>query len=217
MNISDADATTLESEPTIVGDEEEWYCELSADDAELTGSQFVKVTGVDETFFDENDVVPGEATLLASGAMIDGDEMMIPDGSQVEIGEVITSNSTRRRLESTGEKTFLIVRVNAGDASPNANVNQIRAKTFNGNSLLQQYEDCSHGQFTVKPYQGYGITNGVTSVDISEKVLKSDGSANENSVLRNAAVAKLNAIFDGSVKAKVDHVMLCIPPGTGGW
>ena len=111
LNVSEADADAMAFENTseTVLSDDEWYCELAEEDAEITGSTFVKVTGIDETFFDDNDIMSGEATLIASGAMIDGDQMLIPDGADVEIGEVpqyTNSTGARRRLSSTGDKTW---------------------------------------------------------------------------------------------------------------
>ncbi|KAL3909499.1 MAG: hypothetical protein SGILL_008065, partial [Bacillariaceae sp.] len=216
LNVSSIDAIGFENTSETVVSDEGWYCELAEEDADITGSTFVKVTGIDENFFDE--IIPGEATLIASGAMIEGDEMLIPDGAEVEIGEVpiVSTNSTdgrRRRLSTTGDKTFLVVRVDQTNG-PNteATENKIRQETYLGNSLKKQYKDCSHDQFNVIPYIGNGITNGVTSVTVTA------GDTSKGSDIRNAAVAALKKKL-GNIDPKnvVDHVMICLPPGTGNW
>ena len=207
---SDANMTIIAASQEQEEEEESsWYCELQGEDAEILGYDFVSID-LDPSLLE--DVVSGETTLLAPNAIIDGGAIKIPDSSEIELGMVVPTEGkvdgddyrNRRRLK-TGERTVLIVRVQAADASTEADETALYNSVFKGAGLTSQYDACSHGKLQFKPYVKNGY-NGVTTVKVSEKVA---GVA--NSVIRNAVVAKL-----GNVKDDVDHVMVCIPPGTSG-
>ncbi|KAG7353359.1 gametolysin peptidase M11 [Nitzschia inconspicua] len=193
---------------------EEWYCELDEIDAQIIGEPFVRVQGLDESFFENESIVSGEFTLMAPNAWIEHGDMLFPDGLQGEQAEIepIGIDGGGRRLKS-GTKTVLAVRVEGSDTATKASEQTLYNEVFLGNSLKKMYADCSHGEFDLIPYKGNGIQNGVTTVRIPNQVA---GSA--NAVIRNAAVSALNERLGGPAQTKVDYVMLCLPPGTsGGW
>lgn len=189
----------------------EWYCELDEIDAQIIGETFVKVQGLDETFFEDDAVVSGEYTLMAPNAWIENGEMLIPSGGQggqAEIQPLGRDDGDRRRLKS-GTKTVLVVRIEAPDAVTTVNEQNLYNEVFLGNSLKDMYDKCSHGELTLVPYKGNGIEDGITSVSISENVVGTD-----NTIIRNAAVAALNAKLGLATQNEVDFVMMCIPPGS---
>jgi hypothetical protein len=207
---SDANRTIVDTAQEQQDEEESsWYCELQGEDAEMLGYDFVSVD-LDSSLLD--DVVSGETTLLAPNAIVEGGAIKIPDSSEIELGMAVPVEGkeskddyrNRRRLK-TGQRTVLVVRVNAADASTEVDATTLYNEVFTGVGLTTQYDACSHGKLKFVPYQKNGY-NGVTTVTISEKVAGVD-----NSVIRNAVVTKL-----GNVKDDVDHVMVCIPPGTSG-
>ena len=116
--------------------------------------------------------------------------------------------SPHRQLAVTeGTKTVLAVRIVGPDASTTATESQLRGDVFNGVSLAGQYAACSNGRLQMVAADGY--SDGVTTVTITENIV-----GNTNANVRTAAVNALG----GGKPSGVDHVMLCIPPGTsGGW
>lgn len=215
QNVSEADLASLnisESVIELIPDEEEWYCELDEVDAQILGEKFVKVQGLDESFFEDNTIVSGEYTLMAPNAWVENGEMMVPSGGQGGQAEIepLPRESGGRRLQS-GTKTVLVVRIEAPDAATSANEQTLYNEVFEGNSLTKMYEDCSHGELNLIPYNGSGVRNGVTTVFIPKSVTGVD-----NTVIRNAAVTALNNKLGGAAESKVDHVLMCIPPGTSG-
>lgn len=118
----------------------------------------------------------------------------------------------KRRLATTGPKTMLAVRVVAADASTTSDEATIRDKWFGAWSFKSQTAACSYDKLVVTPANiNNGVENGVVTVTIPNSV-----SGVADATIRNAVTAQLTADFGSSYKNDIDHVMLCLPPGTSG-
>ena len=67
------------------GDElEKWQCELQGFDADLLGSRWVDVEGLDDEDFEK--IKSGTTTLLADGAALDDGKLKVPKGAEKTLG-----------------------------------------------------------------------------------------------------------------------------------
>ena len=130
-----------------------------------------------------------------------------------------TPKEHRRRLKTTGNRSVLVVRVEAKDFSTSASEEELARKVFGiGDStgvtdswnLSSGFDQCSYGQLKFEPAQYDAVKDGVYTVSIDQNV---KGARHVD--VRTAALNSLRSDFGTSdLKALYDHVMLCIPPGT---
>ncbi len=198
----------------LQADTDDIKCELQEADQQVFGQLFVNVNGIDSSQLEN--IVSGDTTIMAEGAMIVDGEMYLPADAQVEFG----SNEENRRLQATrqqGAKKVLVVRANGRGASTTASAQTLSDKIFGTHgdtaTLRSQYSQCSHGKLDLQPYQGttWGgtyIEDGVLDVTIDMDVPGANRYAVENAI--EAAASQLVGGFRG----QFDHVMLCLPPGT---
>jgi hypothetical protein len=110
---------------------------------------------------------------------------------------------------TTGTKEMVAVRVIASDATTTSSESEISDAWFGTSgdavNFKSQYEACSYNKIQIDPANTTDVSNGVTTVTISNTV---NGTA--NGVIRNAVTAALGSSFT----SQFDHVMLCLPPGT---
>ena len=176
--------------------------------------QFVRISGSSQLLkgFHDGVITSGRSTLMQEGAYFDDVEgsLIFPDLANVQYGD---DPEARRKLAvTTGTKEMLAVRVIASDASTTSSESAISDAWFGTSgdavNFKSQYEACSYNKLQIDPANTADVSNGVTTVTISNTV-----SGTDNGVIRNAVTAEL-----GNLASQFDHVMLCIPPGTsGGW
>jgi hypothetical protein len=205
----------------------EWACQMDSADAASSGIFFATVEGLTE------DIVAGElrsgvTTLIAEGAKINGESLIIPAGAKVTIGSTSDSSSSNTTsadaMDRTpfGSKDVLVIRVLAQDRKVWASTAELADDIFGLGDVDQvnmrkQFVACSHGQIRMLPFSGttptgMEITNGVTEISIAETV---NGKGFKK--IENAAVAQATEIL-GDLKSQFHYVMLCLPPGTmGSW
>jgi len=210
----------------IEKDEDEIMCGLIDDDiAKADGQYFVPIIGLET---ESLDIESGVTTLKAEGAVFDNGTLQIPQGAAIEIGSIddfteegtesnlsrwrmLQSRQNNRRLAITGKRKVLVVRADARDRKTSADMSTLSNNVFGtgGDSvtLKSQYDACSHGQLAFEPYMG----NGVVEVTI-------DGYVNGGSKFA-VQDAMMDAVKEeyGDLQGKVDHLILCLPPGTGDW
>ena len=127
-------------------------------------------------------------------------------------------NKSRNLNAIEGNKSLLVVRVIASDASTTASQEELADSVF-GNAgdavnLKSQYSDCSHGRLNFVEAENRegantNISGGAVTVTLDTLI------AEQDAVMRNAITAKLNAEFGVTSPTQLaDHVMYCLPPGT---
>jgi hypothetical protein len=206
---------------------DEVQCELIDDDiAKADGNYFVSIVGIESKFFDG--IESGVSTLVADGAVFLDGSLQIPQGATVEIGSIddyidkndetgslrsrrLRSRQNNRRLGAFGKRRVLVVRADAYDKSTSADMatlsNNIFGTSGDSVTLKSQYEECSHGQLTFIPYD----ESGVIEVEL-EGYVEGSSKFNVQDAMVNAASSRFGYLPD-----EFDHVMLCMPPGTGSW
>ena len=162
--------------------------------------------------FKKGELHSAESTLMHEGAFYEGNTLVLPSESiaKAEFGHHAHSRR-RRRLAISGSRTYLAVRVVATDSSPTPSISQISDEWFGTSgdpvNYKSQIEACSYNAVTVSKFTGSGITEGVTTVSISNTV-----SGTSDGVIRDAADLAVSNLGLGSP----DHTILCLPPGTSG-
>ena len=171
--------------------------------------------------FRNGGITSGHTTLMKDGTSFDDDGNLILLNLE---GVAFGGEERRRKLAvTTGTKKLLAVRIIAPDASTTSTESQISDAWFgtagDAVNLKSQYEACSYNTIQINPANETIIkndvtnivSNGVYTVAISTNVIgASDGT------IRNAAVDAATTSL-GSLPDQFDHVMLCLPSGTGTW
>jgi hypothetical protein len=199
---------------------------MEDDVAKADGHYFVPIVGLETASL--RGIESGVSTLSSAGAMFAEGALQIPQGASVEIGSIddyiengegsdvlrwrrLRSRQKSRRLGAFGQRKVLVVRGDAYDRSTSANMatlsNNIFGTLGDKVTLVSQYEKCSYGKLTFEPYDG----SGVVEVDINDYV---DGA--DKFEVQDAMADAASEMF-GDLSEQFDHVMLCLPPGTGGW
>lgn len=200
-------------------------CELIEDDVEkANGHYFVPIVGIESDRFDG--IESGKSTLSAEGAVFLDGALHVPQDASIEFGSIddyIGENDDsgvmrrlqsrqNRRLNTFGRKKVLVVRADAYDRSTSADMATLSNNIFGTGddrvTLQSQYRKCSHEQLIFAPYDN---ESGVIEVQLQGNVNSVDKFVVEDA-MANAATASL-----GDLAANFDHVMLCVPPGTGAW
>jgi len=205
---------------------EEYLCELIDDDVFKVNHYFVPIVGLEIGYFDG--IESGISTLVADGAIFLDGALQIPQDASIEIGSIddyidksdedsfvrwrmLRSRQKKRRLAITGQKKVLVVRADAIDGMTTANIATLSDNIFgtSGDSvtLKSQYDECSYGKLTFEPYDDIGVID----VELNSNVQGADKFAVQNAMM-NAASDRF-----GDLPLQFDHVMLCVPPGTGDW
>ena len=189
-------------------------CELQAEDRAAVGTYFVPINGIERGQLDN--IISGDTTLIAEGAMIMDGEMWLPAGAAIEFG----SNGRRKLQQASrtkGTKKVLVVRANAQDTVTSSSKEILSDKIFGtGNDLANlssQYSACSHGQLEFEPFRGmteggFYVDNGVIDVNINMNAIDTS-----RFVVEDALEEAADKIV-GSLSDQFDHVMLCLPPGS---
>lgn len=137
---------------------------------------------------------------------------------------VVTKNSTISIVGATrsndggdndyastmGQKTIAVVRISTRDSSPTFDAQTMRSTLFNPDTvnLRTQYLNCSFGklEWTLAPA-------GVVEVFVDQPI--ADFTTGSSLVTAAQAVMTNTMLIDPSSLG--DKVMMCLPPGTGGW
>ena len=198
-------------------EENEVKCELQEEDRAAAGKYFVSINGIESSQLDN--IVSGDTTLMAEGAMIMDGELWLPAGAAIEFGS--NGENDRRRLLQTsrthGIKKVLVVRADATGAVTSATKETLSDKVFGTNgdtaTLRSQYRACSHEKLDFQPFEGMTnggavVESGVIDVNIDTYVPGTSRYTVEDA-LEEAADELV-----GNLSAQFDHVMLCLPPGS---
>mmetsp|Transcript_49050 Transcript_49050/g.118816 ORF Transcript_49050/g.118816 Transcript_49050/m.118816 type:complete len:961 (-) Transcript_49050:91-2973(-) len=207
-------------------DVKNWRCEVDEDTAMAAGGQFVfEIDGLDQSFFNDPTVVPGD-TFLQGGLIVDDKYVVSAEAVEVSYGAGFSDPETRRHerrlARTTGTKSVLVVRVIGGQSQTSASEGDLREETFGENdvNLRTQYDGCSGGKLQMVPYNGLVnggsgsstrpfINNGVVTLNVPG-ITSGQNMFNAENLVRNEIVDKLGSLD------QFDHIMMCLPPGTKG-
>ncbi len=218
---------------------EQWQCELQLADADQAGIQFVHLEGLDDMNLD-TEVVSGETTILAEGAVIEDGNLKIPDGGKKTFGKIKkrgpseTSKKDKKKRSKKGRalaplepdiRTVLVVRVIASDKSTTASSTTLSADVFGTGkeisavSMSERFRSCSYGETLMTPYNGRAPSGVIIQDGVREVVIATSVNGISSSVVHNTVVNALKSQLGiSNLASEFDHVMLCLPPGTsGGW
>lgn len=163
------------------------------------------------------------STLIEDKVLVGGDAFLNLTNATLHHGQVFPPKDWaikrhQKRVLSTvvGQRSLLVVRVVAPDASTTASVEELSDAVFGTNgdraNLVTQFAACSNKQLTFTASNVTHAINGVITVSIQQNV-----KGIVNHVVRNAITKALENTL-GSKPPYADHVMYCIPPGTtSGW
>ena len=188
---------------------------------------------IKENFFNGNKFKSGETELVfGSDAVLDLSTNEITSKSPPSLRKKEINNGTgnngngngnnkRQLAVTTGEKSILVVRVVAANASPTATEVRLGDSVFGTDgdlvTLKSQYSKCSHEGLTILPADNRDgtddgnavlIRNGAVTVTVSSSTTDGD------EIMVNDVTAKLKSMFGTSASNLADHVMYCLPPGT---
>ena len=194
-----------------------WECELDAVDNNGVSS---KVVGLNIDFAEDyRDPDVGElesgVTILEATDVIVKDREVIVRGTP-KLSRKNIDTHRRRRLAGEGNKTVLVIRVEAADKSTTSSAEILAREIFgitdslentDSFNLVSGYKQCSYNKLVFDPATGTGIVNGVYTAQISNIV-----TGTSDSVIREAASAKATEAL-GDLSALFDYVMFCLPPG----
>ena len=125
----------------------------------------------------------------------------------------------RRQLISTGKRTVMVIRIQAKDAATTASEAQLADDIFGASgdvfNLKTGYDRCSYGQLQFEPLTNNSVvqSGGVHTVNLPATTVKN----NAREVVFDAAIAQATINLGKEPRLLANHVMVCIPPGTGDW
>ncbi len=221
--------------------EESWQCELLDDDRRNAGQRFVTIEGLNQADYDLTR--SGLTSLFVSGAIIGNGKMTVPKGALKQYEKIEprgpagkrksrkNKNKTTNHIGKTKDnqrnlapvvvdtRKVLAVRVKANDSTTSATLSQLSNEIFGTSgkvvNLRERMESCSYGELLMEPYEGttatgIAITNGVVQLNMNLNV-KGRTRDSVTTDVENALEEYL-----GDLPNQFDHVILCLPPGTGG-
>ncbi len=152
---------------------------------------------------------------IPDGKVLNG-AVVFPKKSNIRVGTAPkTFKTNRRRLEPTsGTASILVLRISSNDATPTLAAQEMYGYIFNNSqpvnqpSLASQYSAVSFGKLQFVPTHG----------GVAEVYVNMNANGAQINAVTNAAIAAAQSQFGvSSVTSLADHIMFCIPPGTGSW
>ena len=118
--------------------------------------------------------------------------------------------SDNEHASTTGQKTIAVVRISTKDSTPTHDAQTIQTTLFNPNTvnLRTQYMNCSFGQL-----EWILAPAGVVEVYVDQTI----ADFTTGSSLVSAAQDVMTNTMGIDPSSLGDKVMMCLPPGTGGW
>lgn len=198
-------ATMEDTEITGMESKESWTCLV---DTETTYGYFdVPGAAVRQAKVD-NDV---SGLAHVQDAKVDHANAMIRWQHNSTLIETFPPSNHRRHLvQTSGEATVLVVRVNYKGKTPTLSRNQLAGRVFGlgtikpRNDMANQFEACSFGKFTIEPFVGNGVRHGVVDIRISDSV----SGSNSVMVLQNKVLDAVKARFP---IGQINHIMMVMP------
>ena len=176
-------------------------------------SDFAYPIDLSSEFVDQNreDLLGGNLFVSVSGAqIIDGSVVRHEDNPITLVPAPEYFEARRRRLHVTDTRSVLVLRISANDTAPYFSAEEIYGFIFNETqpTLKSQYGNLSFGKLNFVPTE-FGV------IDVSVNLMAKGSSS---ATIRDAAIMAVTSQYGvSSVTSLADHVMFCIPPGTGSW
>lgn len=169
--------------------------------------------------------------LLSGGETIMVKGQFTEDGSTIDAMGNVPEVLVEEHDHITGpenDRTILMVLVSADDSVLTSSVTSPTVSTAvfgSGLSVSSQISACSYGNLTLSPAQGHDFPAdtaadaGITTVNLNQNITGEDiTTTGFGSGVEGAITTALNDNYGVSSPAQLaDHVMYCVPPGTGGW
>jgi hypothetical protein len=161
------------------------------------------------------DIEAGAFYVSVQGGRIKDDAVVGYLDNGVTVKQMTTPRS--RQLQQAGKRSILVLRVTVRDSEPEFSAEEFRERIFgyDGLTLQSQYNKCSAGKLLFEPAS---IGSGVLEVSLPDNIISDfASSAALSNAAQTAAAEFLNLPPDIHISALSDHVMICLPPGTGDW
>jgi len=207
--------------------EDTWVCELSQDDKQLVGVQFVDVVETEVLKSTMATAVSGETTLTMSEGVVEVDNspsLYIPESAEIRLESFQGDNSianAQDRLHRnlygqkpslTGTLKALVLRVtDMNQVGPSASTEDLVEDFFGTDnvSLRTQIEKCSYGKLKIEPFVGKTqtdtyISNGVIDIHVNDLDATKDS-------LDQAALTKAANDYGDLNDPRYDLIMVCLP------
>jgi hypothetical protein len=161
----------------------------------------------------------GELYVKVPGGRLTEDSVISYNPSNIDV--IGLPDGLKRRLQTTrkvGKRTILVLRVSAKDAAPVYSASELYDRTFGYNdvTLQSQYNKCSGEQLFFEPAP-VG-TNGILEVELGTRnVADFESSSALSNAAQDIAAEILRLPSDEHISSVADHIMICLPPGTGNW
>lgn len=171
-----------------------------------------------QTFLDDdkhaNDIAAGKLFVSITNTELHNEEVMLAGDSVIS---VISDPRNMERAESAstmGTKTLAIVRISTKNAAPNDDADTLREGLFSPYkiNLKTQFSACSFGklEWVLAPHGERGVLEVFVDQPVSDFT--------SGSALVTAAQDTMKAKMGIDNAASLgDKVIMCLPPGTGGW
>ena len=157
------------------------------------------------------DITDGNLVISIQGGQVVEGYISIPENAGMEVlSAPHGAYNPPRRLSTAGTKTLLVVRVSSNDSEVGFSTDELSDLIFSDSdvSTRSQMSACSFGQLLLEPAYG-----GILDVDINMNT-----AGNERSLVVAAATeAARQKLGMKLLYEAADLILLCIPPGTGGW
>mmetsp|Transcript_25048 Transcript_25048/g.37462 ORF Transcript_25048/g.37462 Transcript_25048/m.37462 type:complete len:561 (-) Transcript_25048:233-1915(-) len=190
--------------------EHEWYCEL--DPIDNNGKRGAKIQFENSEMFEHGGYVSGVTTVFGDITVRNG--KAIVSGVPEFVQQKEDNDVFGRRLLATGDKSVLVIRVDANDAQNQYTEEQLAEEIFgefaiSGSTdtfnLASGYRQCSYGQLNIDPTDDPKANYGVYTAALTN--------------IGNMSMAELEplALAAGNLEfcnlsSLFDFVMICLPP-----
>lgn len=125
-----------------------------------------------------------------------------------------TSRRRQRRLQTSGTSQVLVLRITAADSTNTFSTQQLTNYIFDASqpytkpTLTSQFALMSFGKLSFVP----------TSYGVMDVTVPLNATGSTATAIRDAAITAVQQKYNvASITSLADHVILCIPPGTGDW
>jgi hypothetical protein len=196
-----------------VWDEENFLCSPLHEDEESDVSYKIDLPPVIGNL-NLKDAESGNSFLNVYGSRIEADSIVGFSLSDLEVAGV--PSIRQRGLQSSGRRMVLVLRVSLDDSEPEFTAADFRDRIFGfGEVTLQsQYLQCSAGKLSLQP----AMESGILEVRLSESSISDFATSTSLSNAAQIEAANILGLAPGEhISSLADHIMICLPPGTGNW
>ena len=209
------ESTMLSNKFGMIWDEENMSCSPVIEGEEGDASYKIdlpsRIEGVD---LDASE--SGSIFVMINRALIIGDSVVGFEHADLKI--VDTPTIRQRDLQASGSRSVLVLRVSVSDSEPEYTATEFRDRIFGyGEITMQsQYFKCSAGQLIMHP--SAEVQDGILEVSLPEAAISDFKTNTELSNAAQEEAARILNLDPGQhISSLADHIMICLPPGTGNW